>query len=138
MIYGFATHALLGWLLRYLLFYHSVSGVYPLGVKVLYWTKPFLGQSYYFVKTDASYDREDGIARGVVTVVEVHHALQGGLLYVFDAYTYCGPAIGVYLIGHGSYEVLHIAIRAVEVALLKLFDDHAFLYFYAFFGECKA
>ena len=54
----------------------------------------------------------------------------------FEAYG--GPAVRVRLIDESVEFVGEVAVRAVEVRLLKLFDYHVFLNPERLFGECES
>ena len=73
-----------------------------------------------------------------MAAVEVHHGSERGLLDMFGTDAYRRPTVRVHLVGQWAYEVLHVAVGEVEMALLELFDDHPLLHLYVLPGESKA
>ena len=100
-----------------------------------YGSKPFIAESQNFAKGDVTYDRKYGIIGCVEAVVEGHDIGQCGMFNMLGAGAYCGPAVGMHLIGHGAYEVLDVTVGPIEVALLELFYNNTFLYLYALLCE---
>src|SRR5690606_12202591 len=93
-----------------------------------YRTKPFLRQTLYLVRLYASGHDEDRVVGDIELVKKSLDVVHRGFFDMPDLLADRRPAIGMRLIRQRAELKPYVAIGLIEIALLKLFNDHVSLH----------
>ena len=100
-------------------------------------SKPFLRQSYRFLKRYIPRDSKHCIIGRIKTEKEIFYFIQRGIGYVRQFFADSRPLIRMHLVSKRAQQMAHVAIRLIETTLFELFHYHPPLHIQTPFIEIK-